>query len=226
MNALLLFTLMTAPIGDVTVVTPREAHLQLAQRVQTGSLLVSRGDCLAVKVYSASRFTHVATVVVHDSHVYCYDSTGGTGVRKQTLAEYLVSQNEASLHPFHPSKPLTKKQAARLEEHLESQLGRPYAITHHLTGGRAEGLHCSEYATDSLIACGLLTAKEPSRVSPASLVEGVLKASLYEEADTLQLAPEPPPRPETESWCCWLWLETQQCSFLCYRKLRAWFCCK
>ena len=107
MNAILFVTLLTAPLGDVTVVTPREAHLQIAQQVQTGSLIVSRGDCLAVKVYSASRYTHVATVVVQDTGIYCYDSTGGAGVRKQTLAEYVASQNEASLHPFHPCRPLS-----------------------------------------------------------------------------------------------------------------------
>jgi hypothetical protein len=226
MNTLFFVTLLAAPIGDVTVVTPREAHTQLAQELQTGSLIVSRGDCLAVKVYSASRFTHVATVVVHDGCVNCYDSTGGAGVRKQTLAEYLDSQKEASLHPFHPRQPLTEKQVARLEEHLEGQLGRPYAIKHHLTGGRAKGLHCSEYATDGLIAAGLLRAKDPARVSPASLVEGVLNANLYEEADTLQLAPEPVPRSETASWCLQLWLDTQRCTSLCYNKLWAWFCCK
>jgi hypothetical protein len=226
MNAILFVALLAAAIGDVSVVTPGQAHAQLAEQVQTGSLIVSRGDCLAVKVYSASRFTHVATVVVHDGCVFCYDATGGAGVRKQTLAEYLDGQHEASLHPFHPSKPLTEKQVAKLESHLESQLGRPYAIKHHLTGGRAEGLHCSEYATDALIAAGLLRANDPARVSPASLVEGVLKANLYEESDTLQLAPELPPRPESESWCYQLWFDTRQCTYRCYCKLWAWFCCK
>jgi hypothetical protein len=226
MNAILLLTLITAPIGDVTVVTPAEAQAQLAKQVQTGSLIVSRGDCLAVKAFSASRFTHVATVVIDDGNIYCYDSAAGDGVRKQTLAMYLDSQREASLHPFHPSQPLTKEQVERLESHLDSQLGRPYAIKHHVTGGRAKGIHCAEYATEGLIACGLLSAKEPSRVSPASLVDGLLKAELYKEADTLQLAPEPPPQPAATHWCCQLWLDTKQCTSQCYRQMRAWFCCK
>ncbi|MBI3862082.1 MAG: hypothetical protein HY290_09320 [Planctomycetia bacterium] len=226
MNAILLFTLLAGPIGDISVVTPREARCYLADRVQTGSLIFSRGDCLAVKVYSCSRLTHVVSVVVHDSGIYCYDSTGGAGVRKQSLADYLESQKDAELHPFHPHKPLTKKQAAQFEAHLESQLGRPYAVTHHLTGQRANGLHCSEYATDALIGCGLLTANEPSRVSPASLAEGILKGDLYEEADSLQLAPEPAPLPESDWWCVRLWYSTAQCTVDCCRKMRAWFCCK
>src|SRR5207253_4033401 len=105
-------------------------------------------------------------------------------------------------------------------------LGRPYAIAHHLTGERAAGLHCSEYATDALIACGTLRAKEPSRVSPASLVEGILKGDLYEQADSLQLASEPASPAASDWWCVRLWFDTQQCTSLCYRKLRAWFCCK
>ena len=127
---------------------------------------------------------------------------------------------------FHLSQPLSPEKSRKFEEHLESQLGRPYAITHHLTGNRAEGLHCSEYATDALIACGLMRAKQPSRVSPATLVVGILKDDLYSQATTLQLVPDPPPRPASDSWCTQIWFDTKQCTRACYLQLRAWFCCK
>ena len=218
--------LLAVPTVDVSVVTPKQACAELATQVQTGTLLVSQGDCLAVKIYSASRYTHVATVVVNDEQIYCYDSTSGVGVRKQTLAEYVDSQKSASIYPFHPGRSFSPKQKEALSRHLEDQLGRPYAISHHLTGARVKGLHCSEYATDGLIACGVLVAQEPSRVSPASLVAGIGKGNLYCQTDTLQLAPEPIPRDETDGLCWRLWLETRDCTIFCYRQMLAWFCCK
>ncbi|MBS0266801.1 MAG: hypothetical protein JSS02_33040, partial [Planctomycetes bacterium] len=211
---------------EVSVVTPSQATAVLADEVRTGSLIFSQGDCLAVKAYSASRYTHVATVVVEDNGIYCYDSTAGIGVRKLPLAEYVQSQRQAVLHPYHPQTPFTPEQTRQVADHLDSQLGRPYGITHHMSGRRATGLHCAEYATDGLIACGILQAKAPARVSPASLAVGILKADLYAATDSLQLAPEPTPVPVDEGCCARLWRETCLCTGACYRQLLAWFCCK
>lgn len=227
LNSLFLTMLVAAaPAADVEAANPREAQFRLAQDLTTGSLLVSRGDCLAVKMYSASVYTHVASVVVHEAEIYVYDATGGAGVRKQLLCDYLAGQDDNALHPFHLCQPLSQEKARKFEEHLESQLGRPYAIAHHLTGNRAEGLHCSEYATDALIAAGLMRANQPPRVSPATLVTGILKGDLYRQATTLQLVPEPPRRPDSQSWCTQIWFDTKQCTRHCYLQLRAWFCCK
>ena len=227
MHSILLTILVAAaPTADVDIANPREAQARLEHELQTGSLIVSRGDCLAVKMYSASAFTHVASVVVHENEVFVYDATGGAGVCKQLLCDYLAGQNDAALHPFHLSQPLSPEKSRKFEEHLECQLGRPYAIAHHLTGNRAAGLHCSEYATDALIAAGLLSAKQPSRVSPATLVAGILKGDLYAQATTLQLMPEPARRPDSDNWCTQIWFDTKQCTRDCYLQLRAWFCCK
>jgi hypothetical protein len=223
MNLILIAVLLT---GSPETATPRQAHTALSPHLQTGTLIVSQGDCLAIKIYSASAYTHVAAVVVDNEVTKVYESTGGAGVRRQLLADYLVSQNDHTLHVFHPRKPFTAAQADCFEKHLEAQLGRPYAIRHHLTGERCQGLHCSEYVTDALISADLLRAKEPPRVSPATLVEGILKADLYEQAETLELVPEPPPRPESAGWCAILWFDTKQCTRACYYKLRGWFCCK
>lgn len=227
LNSVFLSMLVAAAaLGDVETVSPRAAQARLEQELKTGSLIVSRGDCLAVKMYSASAFTHVASVVVHEGEINVYDATGGAGVRKQSLGDYLAGQDDNALYPFHLCQPLSGEQARKFEEHLDSQLGRPYAIAHHVTGNRADGLHCSEYATDALIAAGLMRAKQPSRVSPATLVEGILKDHLYSQATTLQLVPDPPPRPDSQSWCAQIWFDTKQCTCNCYLQLRAWFCCK
>jgi hypothetical protein len=226
MNTCLLITLLAAQMGDVSVYTPTQAASQLSREVQTGSLIFSRGDCLAVKAYSASRYTHVATVVVLENGIYCYDATAGVGVRKQRLENYVRSQGEASLHPFHPLQSMTDEQATQFKFHLESQLGRPYGIAHHVTGRRAEGIHCAEYATDALIACDLLRANEPARVSPASLVQGILNADLYLESDAIQLAPDAVPVRSDEGCCARFWRETCSCTGYCYRRMRGWFCCK
>jgi hypothetical protein len=218
--------LVGAPESAVAEYTPQQALAQMADGVQTGSLIVSRGDCLAVKIYSASSYTHVAAVVVHDGETVVYDATGGAGVRKQSLRDYFTSQADHTLHFFHPNQPLSEKRAESFERHLECQLGRPYAIHHHLTGERSAGLHCSEYVTDALIAAGMLRAKQPPRVSPASLVEGILKTDLYRAGETLQLVPETPERPASQGWCARLWFDTKQCTCSCCNKMRGWFFCK
>ena len=226
LHSILLTLLVASASAEVETASPREAQARLERELQTGSLIVSKGDCLAVKMYSASAYTHVASVVVHENEIFVYDATGGAGVRRQLLCDYLAGQDDAALHPFHLCQPLSPEQARKFEEHLENQLGRPYAIAHHLTGNRADGLHCSEYATDALIAAGLLRAKQPSRVSPATLVDGILKGELYTQATTLQLASDPPPRPDSDSWCTQIWFDTRQCTRACNLQLRAWVCCK
>ena len=60
----------------------------------------------------------------------------------------------------------------------------------------------------------------------ATLVEGIIKADLYEQAQTFELIPEPPECPESAGWCAILWFDTKQCTRVCYYKLRGWFCCK
>ena len=155
MKFILVAALLT---GSPEMATPRQAHAVLAGQVQTGTLIISKGDCLAIKIYSASSYTHVAAVVVDEGTISVYDSTGGAGVRKQFLGEYLASQNDHTLYFFQPRRPFTEAQADRFEDHLAAQLGRPYAIRHHLTGERCEGLHCSEYVTDALISADLLRA--------------------------------------------------------------------
>ena len=40
------------------------AAADIGPQLQTGTLIFSQGDCLAVRVYSASSYTHVAAVVV------------------------------------------------------------------------------------------------------------------------------------------------------------------
>jgi hypothetical protein len=131
-----------------------------------------------------------------------------------------------TLHFFHPRQPLSEKSARRFTEHLECQLGRPYSIHHHLTGERAAGLHCSEYVTDALIAAEKVRARRPARVSPASLVEGILQADLYRQADSLQILPESPTPPASQGWCARLWWDTKLCTSACCSKLRGWFFCK
>jgi hypothetical protein len=198
----------------------------LLPELQTGSLIFCKGDCLAVRVYTMSQFTHVASVLVVDGQALVYDATSGPGVRKQPLRQFLASQDGALLHVFHPKQPLNSEQSEAFQQHLEGQLGRRYAIAHHVTGKRAEGLHCAEYATDALIASRILQAKQPARVSPASLAQGVLEGDLYRYAATVQLVSPVPRADANASWCGRMWHETKACTAACYGKLRGWLVCK
>jgi hypothetical protein len=210
----------------VSKLTPRQAAEVVAAELPTGSLIFSRGDCLAVKIYSVSPYTHVGAVVERGGKHSVYDSTGGAGVRKQALADYLAAQTDAAVYVYRPEKPFSDEQRVRFEEHLEAQLGRPYAIVHHLTGERRAGLHCSEYATDALVAADLLEVDRSPRVSPAGLRKGIVRDALYRHVATYHLEPErPQPEPEA-SWCSRMWSDTKECTGNCYRKMRSWVCCK
>jgi hypothetical protein len=219
------------PGAPVARANAPEAVALLAPQLATGSLLASKGDCLAVKIFSASSYTHVAAVVIEQPDndrriIYVYDSTGGAGVRRQMLEDYLAGQQDALVHVFNPRRTFPKKTARAFQAHLDSQLGRPYAISHHISGKRCEGLHCAEYCTDALIACDLLEAKAPPRVSPASLVEGILKDELYTHALDVKLQPVSEQAPASAGWCGRMWFDTCQCTSSCWSKVRGWVVCK
>ncbi len=59
-----------APADSTAVGSLEEATKVLCPQVQTGTLLVSEGDCLAVQVYTQSPFTHVGAVVMRDGQPF------------------------------------------------------------------------------------------------------------------------------------------------------------
>jgi len=218
---LLLLTLAATP-ADVTTAQFSE----IRNTVQTGSLIFSQGDCLAVKVFSGSSFTHVATVVCEPDGPVVYDAMNGCGVRKSPLDEYLRFLVPSEVEVVHPARPLTEAEAAAFVNHLKSQLGRPYGIRHHVTGGRSDGVHCAEYLTDALIAAHWMTAKQPSRVSPGSLRQGVLEGQVYVPGQRYDFHEASPAPPVDETWCQWSWRETKECCSATCRQLSRWFLCR
>ena len=47
----------------VSVKSLGEAESRVRAEVQTGTLLVTEGDCLAIRIYTQSPYTHVATIL-------------------------------------------------------------------------------------------------------------------------------------------------------------------
>lgn len=219
-----------APIGDPQR-TEFESLDQVASVVEsdarTGTLLVTQGDCLAVRIYTQSPYTHVAAIVMRNGRPVVYDSIKGAGVRCLPLKTYLQSVGQDAIHIFQPRRQFDEGRAGKFEAALDSQLGQPYAVKHHLSGERGEGLHCSEYVTDALMACGMVKANQPARVSPASLVEGITKHGIYSSGTTLQISPPAAsePKPET-GWCAGLWEDTKSCTADCWKKVRGWCLCE
>jgi len=224
MPLLLIAAMFTASPEPVICSSVAEAAAVIGKEARTGTLIFSKGDCLAIKIFTQSPYTHVAAVVVRYGKPFVYDSMQGVGVRCQTLENYVKSQDPDQLHLMHPGRKFTEKKAEAYVEHLEGQLGRPYAIKHHLTGKRAPGVHCSEYVTDALMHCELIRAKHPSRVSPASLAEGILQANLYSAAETISIE-RPTVAPKGSNWCDQLWLDTKLCTTRCCIQLRRWVLC-
>jgi hypothetical protein len=226
MSMLLVAALLAAtPEAPTTFASSQQAAEHVARESQTGALIFSKGDCLAVKVFGGGPYTHVAAVVMQNDEATVYDSMNGIGVRKQGLKEYLESQDPDEIHVAQPTRPMTTEESRAFIEHLETEVGRPYAVKHHLTGGRAEGIHCSEYVTDALMACQLLQANHPSRVSPTSLAEGIVEDGLYSEATTFTLERLRPEAESGNSWCQQLWIDTKICTTTCCAKMRRMFLC-
>ncbi|HUG90460.1 MAG TPA: YiiX/YebB-like N1pC/P60 family cysteine hydrolase [Planctomycetaceae bacterium] len=227
MHALFVAAALTATPAPVESYTSLDvAAGAIAAGAGTGTLLFSQGDCLAVKVYTRSAYTHVAAVVVEDGRAYVYDSQNNTGVRRLPLEEYLAVERPFRFHVFRPKVDFTERRTRNFIEHLQSQVGRPYAIAHHVTGERADGLHCSEYLTDALIHCHVLRAKQPPRVSPASLVEGLLKGNLYEPLKTVEVRDPPESVADGRCWCEQMWIDTKQCTKRFCRNLSRVFLCR
>lgn len=213
--------------ADANTPVPAESVIsELQQDLQTGSLIFSRGDCMAVKIFSLSPYTHVGGVVVKDGKAIVYDSMNGAGVRKTAFIEYLRQQTPSTVKIVHPNTPFSEKQATSYETHLESQLGRKYAVKHHLTGHRGDGLHCSEYLTDALMAAETISAIQPARVSPASLLEGVMTAHVYREGPSAELKTTDPPQPIDQIWYQRYWSNTKQCCSKGAKQMRRWILCR
>ncbi len=111
------------PSASVDFSSPASATSHLAGKVQTGTLLVSKGDCLAVKVFTCSRYTHVAAVVVENGKPYVYESTNGHGVRRQTLAAYLAAESPNCIYVLNPKKPFSSKRGKAFRTYLQGELG-------------------------------------------------------------------------------------------------------
>lgn len=201
------------------------ATASIEQELETGSLIFTRGDCLAIRIYTSSPYTHVAAVVREKSGPVIYDSMNGVGVRRLPLKEYLNTQKPDVLHIVHPTHAFTTPQKKAFEKHLHEKLGTPYSVSHYLTGKRVEGLHCAEYVTDALSSCSLMQAECPPKVSPASLLEGALSTSLYQPVRTFSIQPPKQEVAQGEGWCTRMWIETRDCTYDCLTKVRKMVCC-
>ncbi len=211
--------------GSSTEPVSAEVVADVRAQLQTGSLIFSQGDCLAVKVFSQSRYTHVGGVVVNGNDVTVYDSMNGVGVRKSTLEEYLRLQTPCDIRVVNPARRFSADQASAYQAHLESQLGRKYSIKHHLTGQRAEGVHCSEYQTEALMAAQVIQASQPSRVSPGSLLQGLEQAHLCTAGGEYCLKAVAAAAPEGSTWCQRAWHSTVNCCSSCGTQVRRWILC-
>lgn len=207
--------------------TVPQVESRLNAELQDGSLIMHQGDCLAVKVFTTSPYTHVG-MVLHDEDAgwLIYDAANGSGVRKSTLSDYLNECAPNCITVLNPQHQYNDEQLAIIRLALEEQIGRPYGIKHHVTGSRANGVHCAEYMTDTLMAADLITAQKPSRVSPYSLRQGLLEADLYAESSEINMIEDVIPPLPAETWCGQMWQDTKSCVSGCYTNCRrSIFCC-
>lgn len=215
-----------ASVENIEVASISEAAEGLRAELQTGTLLVSEGDCLAVRIYSQSPFTHVAAIVMRNGQPFVYDAANGVGVRCQTLEHYLRTQSPDELHVFQPSQLMTDDCQTRFIQSLDGQLGRPYAVAHHLSGEHSDGVHCSEYISEALRDCGLIRVKNPARVSPASLVQGITGHQVYTQTGTVHVVATQVETAPPSTWYGRAWYDTKVCTANCMAKLRRSVLCQ
>ncbi|TWT57768.1 hypothetical protein KOR42_11340 [Thalassoglobus neptunius] len=208
------------------VIADAKVIADIIDSCENGSLLFSQGDCLAVRCYTNSPYTHVGIVIEEGDQKIAYDSMNGVGVRKMSLEDYLTTQAPDTVHAFHPIRKLNRSEVSELREHLESQLGRPYSVKHHITGKRNAGLHCSEYVTDALVSIDWLKVSNPPRVSPASLAEGIEHNSIYLVGPVYEVPAEIQPIPEPDGFCERMWVDMKLCTLQCCSKLSGWILCR
>ena len=195
--------------------------------LKPGSLIIHRGDCLTVKLYTQSPYTHVAIVMPDESQGWVvYDSANGHGVRKSKLNDYLKEPGSGTIELYHLSMDLSQSQCDHLSQALSEELGRPYAVKHYVTGKKARGVHCSEYVTDALISIDLLRAKRPVRVTPASLLQGILEAEIYQAGAAMKVTKQSEVAKKGDGWCHQLWIDTKVCTKSCYKKMGKLFLCQ
>jgi hypothetical protein len=227
MHQFLLAVVLAAghPAGDVG---PDAAALAaaMAPELQTGTLLFSKGDCLAVKMSAGGPYTHVAAVVLQGDAPVVYDSMNGIGVRKLSLPAYLASQAPDEIDLLQPRHAFTLQEALVFEAALQQRVGAPYAVLHYVMGRRASaGVHCSEYVTDALESIEWLDVARPPRISPSSLHENLVEGDVYATASSVHFPLQPEPV-EAEGWWKQLWLDTKHCCSGCCDQLSAWFLCR
>jgi hypothetical protein len=227
MHAFLLTAFLAAahPADDANVDASALAAA-ITPDLQTGTLLFTEGDCLAVKASAGGPYTHVAAVVVHDGAPVVYDSMNGVGVRRSSLVDYLAAQAPDEIDLLQPSREFTPQESLVFESALQQRVGAPYSVMHYITGHRASsGVHCSEYVTDALMSIERIKADRPPRVSPSSLHAGLIDGELYTETASVQFPLEPIPV-DADGWCEQLWLDTKHCCFSCCDQLSGWFLCR
>ena len=198
----------------------------MAPDLQTGTLLFSKGDCLAIKVSAGGPYTHVAAVIVQDDGPVVYDSMNGVGVRKLSLDEYLSTQAPDEIDLLQPCREFTPQEALVFEAALQQRVGSPYSVLHYILGRRAAaGVHCSEYVTDALESIERIDVEQPPRVSPSHLHEDLVDGGIYTTARSVRFPLHPEPV-EADGWCAQLWLDTKHCCWSCCDQMSAWFLCR
>lgn len=226
MNALILTAVLAGGPDTMTTDDADYAARTVERYATSGTLLFSKGDCLAVKTWTRSPFTHVAAVVEEDGTLYVYDAANGPGVRRQELDDYVTGARPDRLCVVNPARRFTPRCRTTFQTRLTKDLGRRYSVTHYLTGRRSPGVHCAEYVTTALMACELMTAASPQKVSPASLYDGVVDSGVYEEVLDLHVGEPEPDREMGDDWCEQCWIDTKTCVAGWGRGLSRTFLCR
>ena len=193
-----------------------------------GTLLFLENCNSVVEWTTESEIGHVALAFTDGKQAYIYEATPAQ-VRRVTADEYYAElarlnkrrddDEQIRVWALGPQKAYSAKEAARMREYLDGQLGRRYSVRRYVRGkpadgvhsielGRVqvklaidaespptEGIHCAELASTTLNQSGRYAFDDCHRIHPQALYAAMKPTS----AKPLEIALPAPAAKET--WC-------------------------
>ena len=172
-----------------------------------GTIFILKDSNAVVESMTDSRITHVAILFDEGTKSYVYEATPAK-VRRVLVSDYLQEISRLNTRrgkpiqvlAIKPTRSYTGLQLGKMRTFVKQELGRKYSVKSYVRDRPAEGVHCSEFASNVLNASKCYTFRQPHRTTPVRFVTA-LSASY--DAPTAVNVPT-----RSASWCrqtadCW-----------------------
>jgi hypothetical protein len=154
-----------------------------ADRLAGGTLLFLENCSSVVEWSTRGEIAHVALVFHVAGEPWVYEATPAV-VRRATFADYQTelsrlnqqraAEKQVRMFALRPKIDYAPDEARRMQEFLDSQLGRRYSIKNYVRGKPYDGIHCAELASTTLNQSGRYAFADCHKIHPRALYEAML----------------------------------------------------